>query len=183
MARLLFLCFLGLMLACETTSIDQNQPIATVFQKTRHDASLDPKMQPLLKQYLAVINNIQEQDSVNLQMHGEKLIQIVDSLSNQKLSHDTLTQRNALQGLLNIQAEMTAILLEVNNSERLFGANMLSLHFIDLLASIGYQMQSIYLFSDAEGRNWIGSNKKSTNPFQQNDQTLYEATQILNELK
>ena len=183
MKRLLFFIFIAAMMACQTES---NLPLTQMtpkFQQSRHDALLDQKIQPILNQYFLVISFLKEKDSANLQSYGLSMIHLADSLSELDLSPDTITKSNAVQGLINIQYEMTAILMESNPEEREMGANMLSLHFMNFLASIGYQMQNIYLFSDEEGNNWMGMNKKSVNPFHQGDKTLYEANQILNELK
>jgi hypothetical protein len=73
--------------------------------------------------------------------------------------------------------------MESSPEERVMGAQMLSRHMIELLATIGYKKQTIYIFSDASDNQWIGLNKKSKNPYQQQDNVIYEANQVLQELK
>jgi uncharacterized protein YqkB len=65
----------------------------------------------------------------------------------------------------------------------MMGAQMLSLHLIEFLATIGYQKQTIYIFSDALDNQWIGLNKKSKNPYLKSDKEMYEASMVLQELK
>ncbi|MFM6994341.1 MAG: hypothetical protein ACKOWO_04390 [Sediminibacterium sp.] len=183
MPRLLFILFIASLMACESNSNAPLDQVSASFQQKRHDTALDQTIQPLLNQYFAVIGNLGEQDTANLQLHGSILIKLSDSLTKQQLSKDTITQRNALQGLMNIQFEMEAILLESTVGERIFGAQMLSLHWIEFLAAIGYQKQTIYIFSDSDGNQWMGLNKQSMNPYQQNDPSKYNANQVLQELK
>jgi hypothetical protein len=183
MKRSLFFILLSTLLACSSNSNELMEPVTSSFQQKRHDAALDERVQPLLNQYFVVMAHLQEGDSTNLQSFGANLIQEADTLIQQKLSFDTATQTNAVQGLMNIQSEMEAILMESSLDERLFGAQMLSLHCIELLTSIGYQKQTIYIFSDAAGNRWIGLNKRSRNPYQQDDTLSYQASQVLQELK
>ncbi len=183
MRRLLFLCLIASLVACGNESILPDAGLSTKFQQNRHDALLDQKIQPLLNQYFAVMGYLHEQDTADLQLHGALLIQLADSLIQQELSVDSATQTNAVQGLMNIQSEMKAILMEASPDERLFGAQMLSLHWTNFLASIGYQQQKIYIFSDQSDNQWIQLSKNSTNPFSQNDKSIYQASQVLQELK
>jgi hypothetical protein len=111
------------------------------------------------------------------------MIFLSDSLIEQNLSLDTATQNSAVQGLINIQYEMTAILMESNSDERIKGAQMLSLQWIDFLAAIGYQKQTIYIFSDNDECHWMGLKNKSKNPFKKEVDLIYDPIQILQELK
>jgi hypothetical protein len=143
---------------------------------------LDQQIQPLLNLYFAVMANLQEKDSVNLQSYGTNMIFIADSLTQESLSLDTSTQLKAVQGLINIQYEMTAILMESNPDERVMGAQMLSLQWIEFLAAIGYQKQTIYIFRDNEDNCWMGLKNKGTNPYQNQMDLQYQPIQILQEL-
>jgi hypothetical protein len=163
-----------------------NEPIdklTTKFVGQRHDPILDQQIQPLLNQYFAVMAHLQEADTVNLQLYGTNMIFIADSLIQQDLSLDTATQNKAVQGLMNIQNEMTAILMESNPEERIIGAQMLSLQWIEFLAAIGYQKQRIYIFRDNEENYWMGLKNKGTNPYQIQVNLQYQPLQILQELK
>jgi hypothetical protein len=110
------------------------------------------------------------------------MIMLSDSLIQQNLSLDTATNNLAVQGLINIQYEMTAILMESNPAERIKGAQMLSLQWIDFLAAIGYQKQTIYIFRDNEENCWMGLKNKGTNPYQSQMDVQYQPIQILQEL-
>lgn len=183
MRRLLFFIFIVAVMSCETES---NLPVTHItpkFQQSRQDAALDQKIQPILNQYFAIMDYLEEKDSADLKSYGLAMIHLADSLSQQKIAVDTATQTKAVQGLMNIQSEMEAILMESENNERLFGAQMLSLHWIAFLAAIGYQKQTIYIFSDSLGNQWLNLSKKSSNPYLQNDRTIYQASQVLQELK
>lgn len=182
MFRIVFISFIFSILSCGSNTNEPTTILTGSFQQKRQDSALDQTIQPLLNQYFAVLQHFQAQDSADWQLYGKSLSQMADSLTQQRLSTDSVTNRNAIQGLLNIQSEMEAILIETANSERIFGLNMLSLHWIELLASIGYQKQTIYIFSDQEGNQWISLNKKATNPYNKNDQSNFEAIQILQEL-
>lgn len=183
MQRLLFLVFIATILACGEQVPEPIDNVATKFEEKRHDQSVDQQIQPLLNQYFAVLEHLQEKDTVDLQVYGSNMIQLADSLAQQIQSKDTVTQSNATQGLNNVQFEMTAILMESSPEERVLGAQMLSRHMVVLLATIGYKKQTIYIFSDGSDNQWIGLNKKSKNPYQQRDDVFYEANQVLQELK
>jgi hypothetical protein len=125
---------------------------------------------------------LQEKDSADLLLYGSNMIMLSDSLIQQNLSLDTATNNVAVQGLINIQYEMTAILMESNPAERIKGAQMLSLQWIDFLAAIGYQKQTIYIFRDNEENCWMGLKNKGTNPYQSQMDVQYQPIQILQEL-
>ncbi len=183
MQRLLFFIFIATFLACGEQAPEPIDNVSTKFEEKRQDPSLDQQIQPILNQYFAVMAHLLEKDTVDLQVYGSNMIQLADSLTQQIRSKDTVTQSNAIQGLSNVQFEMTAILMESSPEERVMGAQMLSRHMIELLATIGYKKQTIYIFSDASDNQWIGLNKKSKNPYQQEDNVIYEANQVLQELK
>jgi hypothetical protein len=170
-------------MACGNKVNDTTDKFATKFIGERHDPILDQQIQPLLNQYFAVLAHLQEQDSADLELYGTNMIFLSDSLIEQNLTLDTATQNSAVQGLINIQYEMTAILMESNPDERIKGAQMLSLQWIDFLAAIGYQKQTIYIFSDNEECHWMGLKNKSKNPFKKEVDLIYDPVQILQELK
>jgi hypothetical protein len=170
-------------MACGNKVNEPTDTLNTKFEGQRHDPILDQQIQPLLNQYFAIMAHLQEQDSVNLQLYGTNMILLVDSLIQQDLSIDTATQNKAVQGLMNIQNEMTAILMESNPDARIMGAQMLSLQWIEFLAAIGYQKQTIYIFRDKEENCWMGLKNKGTNPYQNQVDLQYQPIQILQELK
>ena len=170
-------------MACGNKENESMNKVVTKFSGERHDSNLDQQIQPLLNQYFAIMAHLQEQDTADLQLYGVNMIQLTDSLAQQNLSLDTATQARAVQGLMNIQYEMTAILMESNPNERIMGAQMLSLQWIDFLAAIGYQKQTIYIFSDKDENYWMGLKNKGTNPYQNQMDMQYQPIQILQELK
>jgi hypothetical protein len=170
------------LMACGNKVNEPTDKLSTKFAGLRHDPNLDQQIQPLLNLYFAVMANLQEKDSVNLQSYGTNMIFIADSLTQESLSLDTSTQLKAVQGLINIQYEMTAILMESNPDERVMGAQMLSLQWIEFLAAIGYQKQTIYIFRDNEDNCWMGLKNKGTNPYQNQMDLQYQPIQILQEL-
>jgi hypothetical protein len=127
--------------------------------------------------------HLQEQDSADLVLYGTNMIMLADSLSQQDLSLDTATNHAAIQGLTNIQYEMSAILMESSPAERIIGAQMLSLQWIHFLAAIGYQKQTIYIFSDMEETYWMGLKNKASNPFISSGDLIFTPVQVLQELK
>jgi hypothetical protein len=169
-------------MACGNKVNGPTDKLTTKFAGQRHDPILDQQIQPLLNQYFAVMAHLQEADTVNLQLYGTNMIFIADSLIQQNLSIDTATQNKAVQGLMNIQNEMTAILMESNPEERIMGAQMLSLQWIEFLAAIGYQKQKIYIFRDKEENCWMGLKNKGTNPYENKMDLQYQPLQILQEL-
>jgi hypothetical protein len=170
-------------MACGNKVNEPTDTLTTKFAGQRHDPILDQQIQPLLNQYFAVMAHLQEADTVNLQLYGSNMILLADSLIQEDLSLDTATQNKAVQGLMNIQNEMTAILMESNPEERIMGAQMLSLQWIEFLAAIGYQKQKIYIFRDKEENCWMGLKNKGTNPYQNQVDLQYQPIQILQELK
>ncbi len=169
-------------MACGNKENEPTDKLTTKFAGLRHDPMLDQQIQPLLNQYFAVMVHLQEADIVNLQLYGTNMIFIADSLIQQDLSLDTATNHVAIQGLMNIQNEMTAILMESNPDARIMGAQMLSLQWIEFLAAIGYQKQTIYIFRDKEENCWMGLKNKGTNPYENQMDLQYQPIQILQEL-
>jgi len=169
-------------MACENKENITSDIIASKFARERHDSNLDEQIQPLLNQYFAVMAHLKVQDSANLELYGANMILLTDSLIQLNLSLDTATQSRAIQGLMNIQSEMSAILMESNPEDRMMGAQMLSLHWIEFLAAIGYQKQTIYIFRDKEENCWMGLKNKGTNPYQNQGDLQYQPIQILQEL-
>ena len=182
MIRLLILFLVIFGIDCGSKSNETTDKLATKYTAERHDPILDQQIQPLLNQYFAVMANLQEKDSVNLELYGSNMILLIDSLIQLNLSLDTATQSKSIQGLMNIQYEMSAILMESNLEERIMGAQMLSLQWIEFLAAIGYQKQTIYIFRDKEENCWIGLKNKGTNPYQNQMDLQYQPIQILHEL-
>jgi hypothetical protein len=165
---------------------NENEPInqlATKFAADRHDSILDQQIQPLLNYYFAVMNHLEVQDSADLVLYGSSMVLLADSLSQKNISLDTATQNRAVQGLMNIQYEMSAILMESSPEERIIGAQMLSLQWIDFLAAIGYQKQTIYLFRDKDENYWMGLKNKESNPYKKEGEVKYNPVQVLQELK
>jgi hypothetical protein len=183
MLRLLILLLVIFGIDCGNKSNETTDKLTTKFSGLRHDPNLDQKIQPLLNQYFAVMEHLQEQDSADLLLYGSNMIMLSDSLIQQNLSLDTATNNVAVQGLINIQYEMTAILMESNPAERIKGAQMLSLQWIDFLAAIGYQKQTIYIFSDNEESHWMGLKNKASNPFISSGDLIFTPVQVLQELK
>ena len=170
-------------MACGNDENETLNKVVTKFSGERHDPNLDQKIQPLLNQYFAVMAHLQVQDSADLVLYGTNMIMLADSLSQQDLSLDTATKNAAIQGLTNIQYEMSAILMESSPTERIVGAQMLSLQWIHFLAAIGYQKQTIYLFVDKAENYWMGLKNKSNHPFVNGGDVSYTPVQVLQELK
>lgn len=170
-------------MGCGNNENEATNKVVTKFAAERHDPTLDQQLQPLLNQYFAVMDHLQAQDSADLLLYGTNMVLLADSLAQKKLSTDTATQNRAVQGLINIQYEMTAILMESNPEERLMGAQMLSLQWIDFLAAIGYQKQTIYIFSDKDESYWMGLKNKDNNPYKNEEDVKYDPVQVLQELR
>lgn len=172
-----------MLISCSTETIEQSEQFYVPFNAKVQDKNLDQRIEPLVFKYFDMIAHLAEGDSVALQEQGLFFIQLTDSLASTNSSNDSLMQAITTQGLMNLKAEMSAILLEEAHSERLFGVNMLSLHLIQFLASIGYEKQLLYIYADTEEQHWISNRKKDKNPYLQNSERLYEANQVLQELR
>ena len=170
-------------MACGNNENESINKVVTKFAAERHDPNLDQQIQPLLNQYFAVMEHLQVQDSADLLLYGSNMVLLADSLVQKKLSDDTLTQHSAEQGLINIQYEMTAILMESSPEERIIGAQMLSLQWIDFLAAIGYQKHTIYIFTDKDENRWIGLKNKERTPYKNDGEVKYNPLQVLQELR
>jgi len=170
-------------MACGNKENEPMYKVVTKFSVERHDPNLDQQIQPLLNQYFAVMDHLQVQDSADLRLYGSNMINLADSLIQLDLSLDTATNQLAIQGLMNIQSEITAIVMESNPAERMMGAQMLSLQWIDFLAAIGYQKQTIYIFSDMDESHWMGLKNKASNPYKNEGGLKYNPVQVLQELR
>ena len=169
-------------MACGNKVNEPTDKLTAKYAGLRHDPILDQQIQPVLNQYFAVMDHLQEQDTADLESYGTNMIMLADSLIQQDLSLDTASNNAAKQGLMNIQSEMTAILMDSNPADRIRGAQMLSLQWIEFLATIGYQKQTIYIFRDNDENCWMGLKNKGTNPYQNQMNLQYQPIQILQEL-
>lgn len=172
-----------MVISCSTDTIEQSEQLYVPFNAKVQDKNLDQIIEPIVLKYFDVLAHLAEGDSVALQQQGLFFIELTDSLASMISLNDSLIQTITTQGLMNLKAEMNAILLEDAHSERLFGVNMLSLHLIQFLASIGYEKQLLYIYSDTEEQHWISNRRKAKNPYLQNPERLFEANQVLQELR
>ena len=92
----------------------------------------------------------------------------------------------AKQSLNNINAELQGLLAEQSLPALNMATHMVSIQFLNLLATVGYQEKNIYVFNVQDekledGMIWFGWNKTSNDPYHSNRKGEIVAQQLLQE--
>ena len=160
------------------------------FEAKNNNLAIDAACEPLMNNYLDLMTALHRQDTSYLVQKATILISLTDSLQNIMLIKDTLLQQNFRNGLLTLQAELNALILEKTAQEIAFSANMISLQLLNLLGNVGYQKQTIYIFNGVgvegigvdDGLCWLALSKKSINPYQTQKNEFVTAQKVLQEM-
>ncbi len=176
---------IGLM-ACSSNTYKSTDSSSWNFSTTHHDAILDRNCQPVIYQYQEIIKGLANRDTVYLQGASKQLLQICDSLSSLKLGKDSVTQKIWRDGLTNIYAELLGLTFASDPKEINISVHMTGIQILNLLAQIGYQSHTIYIFNVKDGAmedglGWFGLQKSTRDPFHSDNRKLIMATQVLQE--
>jgi hypothetical protein len=189
MYKILMLIVCVGLFACNQSDNKQTSNKTWVYFANNNNPIVDDQCQPILFQYQELLKALKNKDTSYLKLVADNAIQLTDSLSLIKLPVDTITQKIWSDGLGNINAELSGMVL--NNElpgwdELKMSINMSGLQILNLLGQIGYKERTIYIFntnsSDLEdGYFWFGLQKNSKNPFNTEKSENTNAMAILQE--
>ena len=189
MYKILILIVCVGLFACNQSDNKQTSNKTWVYFANNNNPIVDDQCQPILFQYQELLKALKNKDTSYLKLVANNAIQLTDSLSLIKLPVDTITQKTWSDGLGNINAELSGMVLdnELPGWEELkMSINMSGLQILNLLGQIGYKERTIYIFntnsSDLEdGYFWFGLQKNSKNPFNSEKSENTSAMAILQE--
>ena len=175
--------------ACNQNDDKQSNNITWEYVAKNNQAILDHQCQPILFQYQELLKALKNKDTSYLKIVANNAILISDSLSQLKLPIDSNAQNIWVNGLGNMSAELSAIIMEnelAGWDEIKMSINMFGLQLLNLFGQIGYKEHTIYIFNTSnseleDGYYWIGLQKNSKNPFQANINENVSAVAILQE--
>jgi hypothetical protein len=190
MYKILILIVCVGLFACNQSDNEQTSNKTWVYFANKNNPIVDDQCQPILFQYQELLKALKNKDTSYLKLVANNAIQLTDSLSLIKLPVDTITQKTWSDGLGNINAELSGMVLdnELPGWEELkMSINMSGLQILNLLGQIGYKERTIYIFntnsSDLEdGYFWFGLQKNSKNPFNSEKSENTSAMAILQEV-
>ena len=175
--------------ACNQKNDKQSNNMTWEYVAKNNQAILDHQCQPILFQYQELLKALKNKDTSYLKTVAKNSILITDSLSQLKLPIDSNVQKIWVNGLGNMNAELSAIIMEndsVGWEEIKISISMCGLQFLNLLGQIGYKEHTIYIFNTInseleDGYYWLGLQKNSKNPFEANKNQNVNPVAILQE--
>ena len=176
-------------LGCEQTAKKQTNNIVWEYHLKNNSPILDHHCQSLLFQYQELLKAMKNKDSNYLKLVVNNSIRITDSLANLKMPIDSNLDRIWVEGLVNINAEFTATInnIELSDLEEIkMSVNMIGVQILNLLGQIGYKQQSIYIYKAKsnnveDGYYWFGLQKNNKDPFETEKSRNVTAFAILQE--
>jgi hypothetical protein len=175
--------------ACNQNEDKQSSNITWEYVAKNNQAILDHQCQPILFQYQELLKALKNRDTSYLKLVTKNAILITDSLSQLKLPIDSNAQKIWVNGVGNINAELSAMMLEneLNAWDEIkMSMNMCGLQVLNLLGQIGYKEHTVYIFNTnnkelEDGYYWLGLQKNSKNPYEVNKNENVSAVAILQE--
>ena len=175
--------------ACNQNEDKQSSNITWEYVAKNNQAILDHQCQPILFQYQELLKALKNRDTSYLKLVAKNAILITDSLSQLKLPIDSNAQKIWVNGVGNINAELSAMMLEneLNAWDEIkMSMNMCGLQVLNLLGQIGYKEHTVYIFNTnnkelEDGYYWLGLQKNSKNPYEVNKNENVSAVAILQE--
>jgi len=175
--------------ACNQNKNKQSSNVTWEYVAKNNQAILDHQCQPILFQYQELLKALKNRDTSYLKLVANNAILITDSLSQLKLPIDSNAQKIWVKGVGNINAELSAMMLEneLNGWDEIkMSMNMCGLQVLNLLGQIGYKEHSVYIFNTnnrelEDGYYWLGLQKNSKSPYEVNKNENVNAVAILQE--
>jgi hypothetical protein len=175
--------------ACNQKEDKQSSNATWAYVAKNNQAILDHQCQPILFQYQELLKALKNRDTSYLKSVAKNAILITDSLSQLKLPIDSNAQKIWVNGVGNINAELSAMIMEneLNGWDEIkMSMNMCGLQVLNLLGQIGYKEHTVYIFNTnnrelEDGYYWLGLQKNSKNPYEVNKNENVSAVAILQE--
>jgi hypothetical protein len=182
-----FILFAFLVMACtspEEPTIDKQ---LWVFNPQNNQENFDKALLPLLNNYQELLKGVAVADTTYVLNAAKTLIQLTDSFPAAAITFkDSLLKEQAKQSLNNINAELQGLIAEQSLPALHLATHMVSIQFLNLLASVGYHQKNIYIYNVQDekledGMIWFGWNKTSKDPYHPNRKEEIKAQQLLQE--
>lgn len=178
----LFLLFF-IVYGCNNATEKIEQPDLWEYKASMNDTNIDQQLAVLVDQYLSIYNGFIQADTLSIKETTLQFIQYTDSIMGITVSTDSIQQAAFVNGLINIKSEAAALLTETTSKEINFAFNMLSIQMLHLLGEMGYQKNSLYIFTETKEDPfiWFGITKTSKNPFGNEVGKVLTASKVLQE--
>jgi len=188
MRKILLVVIVLVAFACNDSNLTQKKVNYWHFNN-QHDPILEQASDGLIAQYAKLVQTVSGGDTIQIFAVAKEFVNLTDTLQNQVISKDTSLQKVFLQELGHLNAELNGLVMEQYLNDIHLSFNMTSIQLLHLLGAIGYQKQSIYIFNtgvkkgdmDEDGFTWLALTKKSSNPYNTNENQVFTAIQILQE--
>lgn len=172
------------LLACSNTqSIDKAENLWS-FTAQNHQVSLDQLSKPLIHNYEKLLVGFYQEDTFSIQQISADFLIQMDTAMAHLNAQDSLHLK-CMAAIQAMQSELEALQLETTLKEKQQSLSMFSVLMLNYLGLIGYQQNTIYIFSSvpeaSEELYWFGFTKTAQNPYNVNDATRYTANQVLQE--
>jgi hypothetical protein len=166
-----FILFAFLVMACDSPEDPAINKQLWAYSPQNNQGSFDKALMPLLNNYQELLKGLAAGDTAYIFNAAKTLIQLTDSFPTAAISFkDSLLHERAKQSLPALN----------------MATHMVSIQFLNLLATVGYQEKNIYVFNVQDekledGMIWFGWNKTSNDPYHSNRKGEIVAQQLLQE--
>jgi len=187
MKFLFFILFAFLVMACGSPEDPAINKELWAFSPQNNLGNFDKALLPLLNNYQELLKGVAAGDTAYIFNAAKSLIQLTDSFPATAIGFkDSLLHEQAKQSLNNINAELQGLLAEQSLPALNMATHMVSIQFLNLLATVGYSEKNIYVFNVQDekledGMIWFGWNKTSNDPYHNNRKGDIVAQQLLQE--
>jgi hypothetical protein len=143
-----FILFAFLVTACGSPKDPAINNQLWAFSPQNNLGNFDKALLPLLNNYQELLKGVAAGDTAYIFNAAKTLIQLTDSFPAAAISFkDSLLHEQAKQSLNNINAELQGLLAEQSFPALNMATHMVSIQFLNLLATVGYQEKNIYVFN------------------------------------
>jgi len=182
-----FILFAFFVMACASPEEPVIDKQLWAFSPQNNQGSFDKALLPLLNNYQELLKGVAAGDTAYIFNAAKTLIQLTDSFPAAAITFkDSLLHEQTKQSLNNINAELQGLIAEQSLPALNMATHMVSIQFLNLLATVGYREKNIYVFNVQDekledGMIWFGWNKTSKDPYHSNRKDEIVAQQLLQE--
>ena len=157
-----FILFAFLVMACNSPEDPAINEQLWVYSPENNQVNFDKACMPLLNNYQELLKGVAAGDTATLFNAAKNLIQLIDSFPATSISFkDSLVHEQVKQSLNNLNAELQGLLAEQSIPALHMATHMVSIQFLNLLATVGFKEKNIYVFNVEDekledGLIWFG---------------------------
>jgi len=182
-----FILFAFFVMACASPEDPAMDKQLWAFSPQNNQGSFDKALLPLLNSYQELFKGVSAGDTAYIFNAAKTLIQLTDSFPAAAITFkDSLLHEQTKQSLNNINAELQGLMAEQSLPALNMATHMVSIQFLNLLATVGYREKNIYVFNVQDekledGLIWFGWNKTAVDPYHPTRKGVISAQQLLQE--